>query len=242
MGGGSKKCGRGKPVAVRKNVEPRKLPIEMEKMGITCPMCLKTTSSHKKSHADYCREGRKCSWYPDGAPPAQLKKSSGSGGGAERSTTTSTSSSSSNGAGTSSSNGNVAGSSSVRKLAAALVKPAARERRTVDAVIKETHVNDIVAGSKTYECRPRTRQFANVQAGDRLSIRKTRFQKGATIYASISEARQYTSFSDMLDDIGFIGALPACKNKAEALNCYLGIGNYAQEAKTHGVVALRLGS
>ena len=111
--------------------------------------------------------------------------------------------------------------------------------RTVRYVtsLREPYYTYVRNGEKTWEIRLNRREWAEVREGDWV-LAFRRDGRGEFIIFEVVERREFPSFREALEEVGFNNAVPHAKSVEEALEPYLQF--YGEQDREGSVVALKV--
>ena len=112
----------------------------------------------------------------------------------------------------------------------------APQERTHSSTLGRQYIQQIQAGTKTYEGRINSGPFIPYQVGDKANW----FAGDLQIETRITSKKVFNSFREMLTDIGYKNMLPTARSLDDAVNEYNKIPSYAERAQRSGVVAFGL--
>ena len=128
----------------------------------------------------------------------------------------------------------------VRRYLAGSLEPPSRAsqdsesqpRRVHRFPIQKQHEEAIQRGRKTVEGRLYANVAVNVKQGDRIQLGRAVVQ--------VQDLAVYESFADMLQEVGYVNAVPDAVNFEDAVETYLALPRYRELEKQCGVVAFWL--
>ncbi|MCF7806849.1 MAG: GNAT family N-acetyltransferase [Simkaniaceae bacterium] len=115
-------------------------------------------------------------------------------------------------------------------------RPMPMPERVRTVTIKMPYLRMIISGAKTYEGRINNGMFRYIRPGDIVS-----WEAGPhSVQTRILERKEFKSFEEMVDGIGFKALIPDAQNPSAAARIYHSIPTYTERSASFGVVAFKV--
>lgn len=102
--------------------------------------------------------------------------------------------------------------------------------------VQEPWFTLISLGLKSVEGRVNKGEWSKMEAGDQIEF----VNKDRSIVATVVSTKVYPSFYRYIKEEGLQKCLPSVKSIREGVNIYHSFPNFKENAKEHGVIAIRV--
>ena len=112
------------------------------------------------------------------------------------------------------------------------------DQKPITCSLKKCYIDAISSGKKTFEGRVATPFFSDYQPGRVVVWQAGNNASAPSVTTEITSRTRYSSFREMLQDVGYQKMVPEARSLDHAVSLYDAIPGYSEKVKRQGALAL----